>query len=119
VLTPHSLRHSHKTLMIELRTPEILSHERLGHELGGIGGRYSHVTSAMRQELIESLTEQWLAALDERLAMHPRSPVQALDQLLSERRGARQPPAAIPVMPPPDAPDGKPSLRARAPLQRR
>lgn len=78
-LTPHGLRHSHKTLMVEARTPEILSHERLGHELGGIGGRYSHVTAAMRQDLIDSLTERWHAALDQRLAIHPRSPVEALD----------------------------------------
>ncbi len=35
--------------MTELRTPEVFSHERLGHELGGIGGIYSHVTPAMRQ----------------------------------------------------------------------
>ncbi len=43
-LTPHGRRHSHKSLMAEQRTPEVLSHERLGHELGRIAGVYSHVT---------------------------------------------------------------------------
>lgn len=37
-LTPHGLRHSHKTLMSELGTPEVFSHDRLGHKLGGIAG---------------------------------------------------------------------------------
>lgn len=54
-LTPHGLRHSHKTLMAELRTPEVLGHERLGHELEGIGGRYSHVTQTMRTEVCDQL----------------------------------------------------------------
>jgi hypothetical protein len=49
-LTPHGLRHSNKSLMAELRTPEVLSHVRLGHELGGIAGRYGHVTAPMREE---------------------------------------------------------------------
>jgi hypothetical protein len=53
-LTPHSIRHSHKSLMAELPTPEVLSHERLGNELGGVAGRYSHVTVQMREELIAS-----------------------------------------------------------------
>ncbi|MBA9002038.1 integrase [Actinomadura cellulosilytica] len=89
-LTPHGLRHSHKTAMVEMRVPEILSHERLGHQLGGIGARYSHVTPAMRAELLDGLTARWEAALDARAAMHPRSPVPVLDELLQERReGAR------------------------------
>lgn len=81
-LTPHLLRHSHKTVMVEMRTPEVLSHERLGHELGGMGGRYAHVTAPMRQELCEALTERWEAALDARLELNPRSPVTVLDDLL-------------------------------------
>jgi integrase len=84
-LTPHGLRHSHKTLMAELRTPEVLSHERLGHELGGIGARYSHVTPAMREELVRSLTDHWLEALQTRAAMHRHSPVAILDELLKTR----------------------------------
>lgn len=89
-LTPHGMRHSHKTLMAELRTPEVLSHERMGHELEGIGGRYSHVTPGMRAELCDELTKRWLAALDARAAMHPHSPVAALDELLSARQGKKK-----------------------------
>lgn len=84
-LTPHGCKHSHKSLMVALRTPEVLSHERLGHELAGIGGVYSHVTQEMRNELCEQLTARWLSALDARLAMSPRSPVGVLDALLRER----------------------------------
>lgn len=84
-LTPHGLRHSHKSLMAELRTPEVLSHERLGHELGGIAGLYSHVTPAMRKELMDALTQCWQQALDARAAMSPHSPVAVLDRLLQAR----------------------------------
>lgn len=87
-LTPHGLRHSHKTLMVWLRTHEILSHERLGHELAGIGGRYTHVTPEMRHELLDQLTREWERSLDLRISMHPQSPVAALDGLLqSHKRG--------------------------------
>lgn len=85
-LTPHSLRHSHKTAMAEYRTPEVLSHERLGHEMGGVAGRYTHVTPAMRQELLDRLTADWEAALDARWRLHPRSAVAVLDDLLRARR---------------------------------
>jgi hypothetical protein len=84
-LTPHGLRHSHKSLMAELRTPEVLSHERLGHQLGGIAGRYSHVTDPMRGELIDGLTRHWEQALDAHAAIRPHSPVRALDALLQAR----------------------------------
>jgi hypothetical protein len=81
-LTPHGLTHSHKTLMAEMRVPEVLSHERLGHELGGIVGRYSHITSQMRKELTDGLTDCWQQSLYDRAVMTLRSPVAALDELL-------------------------------------
>lgn len=84
-LTEHGLRHSHKSLMAELRTPEVLSHERLGHELGGIAGVYSHVTPAMRADLMKELSRVWQEALDARLRINPRSPVRVLDDLLRAR----------------------------------
>jgi integrase len=84
-LTPHGLRHSHKTLMAQMRVPEVLSHERLGHELGGIAGRYSHVTPQMRKELADGLTDCWQRALDARAALNPHSPVAVLDELLQAR----------------------------------
>ncbi len=53
--------------------------------------RYSHVTKAMRRQLLDGLTERWHTALDARAAMSPGSPVAALDRLLTERReGVRE-----------------------------
>ena len=90
-LTPHGLRHSHKTWMEEARIPEVLSEERLRHEIPGISGAYRHVTPAMRRELSAAMTEAWDEALDTRLAMSARSPVSVLDNLLRSRREARTP----------------------------
>jgi hypothetical protein len=83
-LTPHGLRHSLKSLMGELRTSEVLSHDRLGHRMGGIAGIYNHVTPVMRAELMDALTECWERALEARATMNPHSPVPVLDALLQE-----------------------------------
>ena len=90
-LTPHGLRHSHKTWMEETRIPEVLSEDRLRHEIPGISGAYRHVTPAMRVDLVRAMTGAWESALDERLAMSPRSPVPVLGALLEERLEARKP----------------------------
>jgi integrase len=82
-LTPHGLRHTHKTLMEELRTPPKLMDERMGHEDGSVQARYTHITPDMRSRLTDGLTGQWQAALDARRALHERSPVGALDGLLT------------------------------------
>lgn len=84
-LTPHGLRHSHKTVMEEPGTPPKLMDERMGHEDGSVQARYSHVTPKMGRRLLEGLTEQWEESLEARLAMSRRSPVAALDALLRER----------------------------------
>jgi integrase len=81
-LTPHGLRHSHKTLMEELGTPGKLMDERMGHEDGSVQARYSHVTAAMRRQLLDGLTGVWEAALDERRSLASGSPVDVLDRLL-------------------------------------
>ena len=82
-LTPHGLRHSHKTTMVELGTPATLMDDRLGHADGSVQARYSHVTAPMRRSLMEGLTRVWLEALDRRRAMHPTSPVTLLNDLLT------------------------------------
>ncbi|NJP34138.1 tyrosine-type recombinase/integrase [Micromonospora thermarum] len=81
-LTPHGLRHTHKTLMVELGTPPKLMDERMGHEDGSVQARYSHVTPDMRQRLVTGLTGVWEAALTARREMAPGSPVAVLDRLL-------------------------------------
>ncbi|WP_219910738.1 LacI family DNA-binding transcriptional regulator [Saccharothrix carnea] len=81
-LTPHGLRHTHRTLLVELGVPAKLIDERIGHEDGSVQGRYTHVTPLMRERLVEDLTGLWEAALTARREMYPTSPVRALDWLL-------------------------------------
>jgi integrase len=81
-LTPHGLRHTHKTIMEELGTPPKLMDERMGHEDGSIQARYSHITAEMRRRLMDGLTERWEEALTQRRAFDESSPVGALDKCL-------------------------------------
>lgn len=89
-LTPHGLRHTHRTLMEGLGMEKVSIDDRMGHFDGSVSARYAHVTPGMRQRLVLGLTEQWEAALDDRLAMCPTSPVQVLDALLRARLGSCQ-----------------------------
>jgi integrase len=84
-LTPHGLRHTHKTRMEGFRTPPKLMDERMGHIDGSVQARYSHITRQMREDLMAALTAEWEAALDARLAMSLTSPVAVLNGLLQER----------------------------------
>lgn len=81
-LTPHGLRHSHKTLMEELGTPKPLMDERMGHRDHTVAGRYSHPTDVMRQHLKDGLTGAWEQALEQRRAMGVESSVAVLRGLL-------------------------------------
>ncbi|MQY36174.1 hypothetical protein SRB17_41710 [Streptomyces sp. RB17] len=84
-LTPHGLRHTHRTMMEDLGTEKVLMDERMGHLDGSVSARYAHVTPGMRKRLMLGLTEQWEAALDARLALCPTSPVRVLNNLLRAR----------------------------------
>lgn len=88
-LTPHGLRHTHKTRTEGFRTPTKLMDERLGHMDGSVQARYTHITREMRHDLLANLTAEWEASLDARLAMSDTSPVGVLDALLRERSRAR------------------------------
>jgi hypothetical protein len=83
-LTPHGLRHSHKTWMAEEGTPEILAEQRLGHQVPGMRGLYTHVSERMRAELTQALQARWQESLQERAALNPRSPVPLLNELLAQ-----------------------------------
>jgi integrase len=85
-LTPHGLRHTHKTLMREAATAPKLMDERLGHEDGSVQSRYDHITAGMRQALMAALTESWEESLNARRAVSPGSPVAVLDALLRARQ---------------------------------
>lgn len=84
-LTPHGLRHTHKTLMDGLDTPSKLKDERMGHIDGSVQARYSHITADVRRQLLDGLTDLLDAALDQRLRYSGSSPVGVLDALLRER----------------------------------
>lgn len=66
--------------------PAVLQDGRMGHFDGSVQARYSHITLAMRLQLLAQLTRLWEAALDARLAMALHSPVVGLDRLLEARR---------------------------------
>jgi integrase len=83
-LTPHGLRHTHRTVMEELSTSPKLMDERMGHADGSVQARYTHVTAVMRQRLMDGLTDLWEAALADRRELAAGSPVATLDRLLRE-----------------------------------
>ncbi len=85
-LTPHGLRHSHKTWMAEDGIREILQARRLGHDVPGMRGVYTHVSDAMRTELKQALQTRWEQSLRARAAIAPHSLVPLLDALLAPYR---------------------------------
>lgn len=70
--------------MAEDGIPEILQADRLGHEVPGMRGVYTHVSDEMRKQLMEALQRRWEATLDKRLTMDPHSPLPILEMLLRE-----------------------------------
>ncbi|GHE45308.1 hypothetical protein GCM10017673_54280 [Streptosporangium violaceochromogenes] len=62
-LTPHGLRHGHKVWLDEDDIPAVASEERLGHELPGIIGTYSHTSPEMIHRIVSSLQARWEGAL--------------------------------------------------------
>jgi len=82
-LTPHGLRHGHQTWLDDLGVRYVLQSERMGHEVPGMRGVYSHVTPGMREDLTARLQELWEAALRERAARARRSAAPVLDRLLT------------------------------------
>ena len=87
-LTPHGLRHGHKTWMAEDGIPEILAEQRLGHQIPGMRGLYAHASQQMREKLTTALQARWDESLRRRAAIDPRSPVPLLDNLLAPFRAA-------------------------------
>jgi integrase len=88
-LTPHGLRHSHKTWMAEDGIPEILAEQRLGHDVPRMRGLYAHASPRMRDELLAALQARWEESLRQRARIHPYSPVPLLDSLLAPFRADR------------------------------
>ena len=76
--------------MAEDGIPEILAEQRLGHDVPGMRGLYTHVTQAMREDLTAAIQARWETSLRDRAALDPNSPVPLLDNLLAPYRAARQ-----------------------------
>ena len=70
--------------MAEDGIPEILSEQRLGHEVPGMRGLYAHASDRMRAQLKAALQVRWEESLQERAAIHPHSPVPLLNELLNK-----------------------------------
>ena len=102
--------------MAEDGIPEILAEQRLGHDVPGMRGLYTHVSDTMRHDLTAKLQARWETSLKARAAIHPRSPLPLLDELLAPYRAkprsrapARQPGGGHPRRHPPREP-GKDDL---------
>ncbi len=74
--------------MDEAGIPYPLQAERMGHEVPGMRGIYSHVSENMRAALRVELQTMWEQSLTERLRISPHSAVPVLDRLLREHPGA-------------------------------
>jgi integrase len=98
-LTPHGLRHSHKTWMAEDGIPEILAEQRLGHQVPGMRGLYAHASGRMRDDLKTALQARWDNSLRARAALRARSPVPLLDEFLAPLRDTPAEPARRPAAP--------------------
>jgi len=58
-MVPHGLRHSHKVWLDGGRHPRVAVEARMGHELPGVEGTYSHVTLQMELDISAHLQELW------------------------------------------------------------
>ncbi len=81
-LTPHGLRHGHQTWLDDLGVRYVLQSERMGHEVPGMRGVYSHITPGMREALTAGLQELWETSLRARARIAAFSPLGVLDALL-------------------------------------
>jgi integrase len=90
-LTPHGLRHGHQTWLDDLGVRYVLQSERMGHEVPGMRGVYSHITPRMRADLRDDLQELWEASLHERALLADRSAVALLDGILIGLPAVRMP----------------------------
>jgi hypothetical protein len=76
----------------------VLQAERMGHEVPGMRGIYTHIAPEWRIDLTGGLQRTWEETLNQRAGISPRSAVPLLDGLLAAHRksvsgrvGAHQP----------------------------
>lgn len=61
-VSPHWFRHTHETWLVEDGCAQVAIDERIGHKPKGIQGIYTHVTPAMRAQILASLERRWRVA---------------------------------------------------------
>jgi len=76
-LTPHGLRHGHRVALDEAGHPRVAIEERMGHELPGVEGTYSHTTLTMERKIAETLQSDWENSLRPDLSRRGYGPVPA------------------------------------------
>jgi hypothetical protein len=69
--------------MAEDGIPDVLAERRLGHEVPGMRGLYTHVSDRMRDTLIQALQARWDDSLRARAAICGHSPIPLLDEMLA------------------------------------
>ena len=69
--------------MAEDGIPDILAEQRLGHEVPGMRGLYTHVSERMRDTLIQALQARWDDSLRARAAICGHSSIPLLDEMLA------------------------------------
>ncbi|MFC7791292.1 tyrosine-type recombinase/integrase [Streptomyces cinereoruber] len=98
-MTPHGLRHAGKVWLDEEgRHPRVAIEERMGHEVPGVEGTYSHTTLGMELAIAETLERLWWESLRPVLDVREYGPIpsgEVVENLISQnspKRRKRRPP---------------------------
>lgn len=62
-MVPHGLRHGHRVRLDEHGHPRVAIEARMGHEMPGVEGVYSHVTLTMEEKIAATLQADWEESL--------------------------------------------------------
>lgn len=96
-LEPHGLRHSHKVWLDEGGHPRVAAEARMGHELPGVEGVYSHVTLPMEVAIAEGLQRRWEESLRPVIDRREFGPTpRGVSQKSPKRRSPAPPMAPLP-----------------------
>jgi hypothetical protein len=90
-LLPGLTEHGHQVTLDDLNVRYVLQAERMGHEVPGMRGVYTHIAPEWRADLTGGLQRLWEESLDARARICPRSSVSLLDRLLAARAKVARP----------------------------
>ena len=82
-LTEHGQRHAHQVMLDDLNIRYVLQAERMGHEVPGMRGIYTHIAPEWRVDLVTGLQRVWEQSLQARALLSGRSAVSILDSALT------------------------------------